>query len=380
MSYQIPHADQLSKVKELCEIETPYDNFEESRQLFEAAMVENINWHSERSEFYKKFLKLNDYDITAPFKLSTVPAIIATFFKRNEICSVDKKDISLHLTSSGTTGQKSQMFFDGWTIGTAQEMVAKIFKHYGWISDKPVNYLLYTYETEADSKLGTAYTDHFLASFAPAKQVEIALKLGQSGSHRFDLHGTIKALEKFNEEKLPVRIFGFPAFFHATLLEMERRNIKLNLDDDSLVFLGGGWKGLADKQVDKRETYALATKVLGIPDSRLRDGFGSVEHCIPYIECENHEFHIPVWSRIEILDVKTRKPVPKGKTGFLTLISPYITSVAANAVMMTDKASLHDAHECGCQTKTPFFKLYGRAGVSKSKSCAVAAAELLGGV
>ncbi len=271
------------------------------------------------------------------------------------------------------------MFFDAWTIGSAQEMVAKIFKHYDWISDKPVNYLLYTYETEADSKLGTAYTDHFLASFAPTQNVEIALKLGQSGSHRFDLHGTIKALEKFNEEKLPVRIFGFPAFFHATLVEMDRRNIRLNLDDESLVFLGGGWKGLADQQVDKRETYKLATKVLGIPDHRLRDGFGSVEHCIPYVECENHEFHIPVWSRVEILDVKTRKPLAMGEKGFLTLISPYITSVAANAVMMTDKASLHEANECGCKTKTPFFRLYGRAGVSKSKSCAVAASELLGG-
>lgn len=380
MNYQIPNVDQLKSVKELCEIESPYEHFEETQHLFEKAMVENIHWHSERSEFYKNFLNLNKFEISKPLALKNIPAIIATFFKRNEICSVDKNDITLHLTSSGTTGQKSQMFFDAWTIGSAQEMVAKIFKHYGWISDKPVNYLLYTYETEADSKLGTAYTDNFLASFAPTNNVEIALKLGQSGSHRFDLHGTIKAFEKFNEEKLPVRIFGFPAFFHATLVEMDRRNMRLNLDTESLVFLGGGWKGLADKQVDKRETYALATKVLGIPDHRLRDGFGSVEHCIPYVECENHEFHIPVWSRVEILDVKTRKPLALGEKGFLTLISPYITSVAANAVMMTDKASLHSASECGCKTKTPFFRLYGRAGVSKSKSCAVAASELLGGL
>src|SRR5690606_15379967 len=117
---------------------------------------------------------------------------------------------------------------------------------------------------------------------------------------------------------LPVRIFGFPAFFHATLEEMKNRGIKLKLHPESLVFLGGGWKGLADKQVDKLTTYALATEVLAIPDHRLRDGFGSVEHCIPYVECEHHEFHVPVWSKVEIRDLRTRELLPLGEQGFLT--------------------------------------------------------------
>lgn len=380
MSYKIPCSEQLSAVEKLCSIESPYENFGTSRELFLQAMQQNILWHSERNDFYRNFLKLNNYQLNKPLEIKNIPSVIATFFKRNETCSIDKEDVTVHLTSSGTTGQKSQMFFDAWTLGTAQDMVAKIFKHYDWISQEPVNYLLYTYETEKDSKLGTSFTDHFLASFAPAKEVEIALKLGKNGKHRFDLHAAIKALEKFGQEKLPVRIFGFPAFFQATLEEMSARGIKLELNPKSLVFLGGGWKGLADRQVDKKETYKLATEVLGIPDERLRDGFGSVEHCVPYVECEKHEFHLPIWSHIEILDMRTREPLPMGEKGFLTLMSPYITSVPANAVMMTDKASLHPAHECSCATNTPFFKLYGRAGVSKAKSCAVAAAELLGGV
>ncbi len=378
MSYTIPSKTELACIERLCLMEDPYSDYEGTRELFKAAMKENVLWHAERSEFYRKFLADSSFQLNEELDLKKVPGIIATFFKRNEICSIEEKDVSLHLTSSGTTGQKSQMFFDEWTIGSAQDMVAKIFKHNGWVSDQAVNYMLYTYETEKDSKLGTSYTDHFLASFAPANKVEMALKLGRNNKHRFDIHGVIKAFQDYDQDGLPVRIFGFPAFFHATLEEMKNRGIKLNLDNESLVFLGGGWKGLADKQVDKRETYKLATEVLGIPDHRLRDGFGSVEHCIPYVECENHEFHLPIWSHIEILDVKTRKPLAYGEKGFLKLMSPYITSVAANAVIMTDKASLHEAHECKCKIKTPFFRLYGRAGVSKSKSCAVAAAELLG--
>lgn len=378
MSYTIPSKTELASIERLCLMEDPYSDYEGTRELFKAAMKENVLWHAERSEFYRKFLADSSFQLNEELDLKKVPGIIATFFKRNEIRSIEENEVSLHLTSSGTTGQKSQMFFDEWTIGSAQDMVAKIFKHNGWVSDQAVNYMLYTYETEKDSKLGTSYTDHFLASFAPANKVEMALKLGRNNKHRFDLHGVIKAFQDYDQDGLPVRIFGFPAFFHATLEEMKNRGIKLNLDNESLVFLGGGWKGLADKQVDKRETYKLATEVLGIPDHRLRDGFGSVEHCIPYVECENHEFHLPIWSHIEILDVKTREPLAFGEKGFLKLMSPYITSVAANAVIMTDKASLHEAHECPCKTKTPFFRLYGRAGVSKSKSCAVAAAELLG--
>lgn len=378
MSYQIPCAETLKSVEELCRLENPYDNFEASRELLLKAMLENIKWHAERSEFYRNFLSSNDFDLNANIELSDIPAIVATFFKRNEIRSIPLDEVSVHLTSSGTTGQKSQMFFDDWTIRVAQDMVAKIFQYYGWICKEPVNYMLYTYETERDSKLGTAYTDHFLASFAPANKIELALKLNKSGKHRFDLHGVIKTFEQYEKDGLPVRIFGFPAFFHATLEEMRDRGIKLKLHPESLVFLGGGWKGLADRQVDKRETYALAVDVLGIPDERLRDGFGSVEHCIPYIECEKHEFHIPVWSHVEILDVRTCEPLPYGEKGFLTLISPYITSVAANAVMVTDKASLHHASECSCGVKTPFFRLYGRAGVTRTKSCAATAAELLG--
>ncbi len=54
------------------------------------------------------------------------------------------------------------MMFDHWSLGIAQEMVDRILAHYGWITpDQPTNYLLYTYEPQLDSKLGTSYTDHF---------------------------------------------------------------------------------------------------------------------------------------------------------------------------------------------------------------------------
>jgi hypothetical protein len=80
-----------------------------------------------------------------------------------------------------------------------------------------------------------------------------------------------------------------------------------------------------------------------------------------------------------IRDVKTLAVLGYGREGFLQFLSPYILSVPAQSVLMGDLAILHPGYECSCGIATPFFEILGRAGVSKNKSCAVAAAELLKG-
>src|SRR5690606_13158380 len=152
----------------------------------------------------------------------------------------------------------------------------------------------------------------------------------------------------FESVGLPVRIFGFPAFLAATLeaiMDVIGRPLKLH--PESLVFLGGGWKGHEDRAISKTELYQKAQELLGIPDERLRDGFGSVEHCIPYVECKLHRFHIPVWSKVFVRDVRTLEEVPKGSIGYLNFVSPYITSVPAHNVLMTDLVHKISAKECG---------------------------------
>ncbi|CBW25544.1 putative acyl-protein synthetase [Halobacteriovorax marinus SJ] len=379
-SLEVVDKKSLSRVEELCNLERPYEYSNENDKLFVEAMKENILWHRERNEFYRKLLNSRKFDTSKLVDikdLREVPFIIANFFKYHETKSVTEEEVYLHLTSSGTTGQKSQIFFDEWTIGSAQAMVDKIFNSYGWISQEKVNYLLFTYEPEEGSKLGTAYTDNFLCKYAPINEVKYGLRfLGKDEGHKFDVFGCIEALQKFEKEGRAVRVFGFPSFFYFTLTKMKELGIApLKLNKDSLVFLGGGWKGHQDKAISKKEFYSLCEEMLGIPNERLRDGFGSVEHCIPYVECSEHRFHIPVWSRVLIRDVDTLEPVEEGKPGYLNLISPYITSVPANSVLMGDLAIVKS--ECSCNLNTPWFEILGRAGISKNKSCAVAASELL---
>lgn len=375
-----PDDKALAKVKAFILTESPYLNFKESDKDFVEAMKEIARWHQEHSSFYGELLKKENTDLENIKTLEdclNIPHLWAHFFKQSEILSLKKEDVFLHLTSSGTTGQKSQIFFDEWTIRCAQKMVDEIFKFYQWIKpEEKTNYILFSYETESSSKLGTSYTDNFLCKYAPVHEVFTTLKLNGQGGHEFDVFGTIDAFIRFANNKNPTRLFGFPAFLYFALERMEALGIPpVKMHPESLVFLGGGWKSNADKEIKKEDLYALCEKMLGIPNDRLRDGFGSVEHCIPYVECEKHNFHVPVWSRVFIRDFETLKPLGFNQIGFLHFLSPYITSMPAHSVIMGDKASLHN--DCSCSLKTPYFRVHGRAGVSKNKSCAMAASELL---
>lgn len=366
--------------EKLINLEDVYDQ-ENSSEIFLEAMRDCVKHHMDNNEFFKKYMDeagVKPEDIKSEDDLVKIPPIHANFFKKYEILSVPREQIVEHATSSGTTGQKSQMFFDQDSFDFGNAMVRNEFHHFGFLSDDPTNYLLFTYEPAQISKdLGTAKTDVGLLSYAPVNQTFFALRYNGEG-HDFDVYGTIKALEEYEEQGLPVRIFGFPSFLYFTVRQMKEMGHRpLKLNKKSMTMLGGGWKGYADKQIQKSELYAMVEEMLGIPAENCRDGYGSTEHSVPYFECPNHHFHIPVFSRMLIRDVKTLEPLPYGQPGFANFITPHLMSVPAVSVLMGDMAVLHDPKECGCGIKTPFMEIIGRAGTSKGKSCAITASELL---
>ena len=361
----------------------PYAHGAEAEQMFIAAMNEIVAWHAERSDFYRRLLEqrgLRGGRVESIADCAGLPAIHANFFKTHEIRSIRAEEVALHLTSSGTTGQKSQMYFDAWSIGAGQQMVARIYRHYGWIQEAPVNYLLFNYEPQANWKVGTSWTSNSLTRFAPARELRYALRATGSGSHEFDVYGAIRTLEEYAEQGLPVRILGFPAFVNVTLERMRALGRPaLELAPGSMTFFGGGWKGQADRAIPKVELQARIGAQLGIANAAIRDGFGSVEHSVPYVECPRHHFHVPVWSRVLIRDVATLALLPAGEPGLLHFLCAHMTSAPAHSVIMGDLAAWYPPEACCCGLDAPWFELLGRAGQGKNRSCAVAAAEQLKG-
>ena len=370
----------MSARKELLAIKDVYDH-EGSSKVFMDAMRECLTQHTANNEFFRNLMESSGVkveDIKCESDLERLPLIHANFFKKYVVMSIPEEEVVFHATSSGTSGQKSQMFFDQDTYDFGNAMIENEFRYFGFLSDEPTNYILFTYEpAEISKNLGTAKTDLGLLSYAPVNETFFALRYNGQG-HDFDVYGTISALEEYEKQGLPVRIFGFPSFLYFTVKQMKdtgHRPLKLN--KKSMTMLGGGWKGYADKQIQKTELYSLVEEMLGIPAQNCRDGYGSTEHSVPYFECPNHHFHIPVYSRMIIRDVKTLEPLPYGEAGFANFITPHLMSVPAVSVLMGDMAVLHPGEECGCGIKTPYMEILGRAGTSAAKSCAITASELL---
>jgi len=350
-------------------------------EIFLEAMRDCLTHHAKNNDFFGRYLQeagFSPADLKTEDDLKNIPFIHANFFKKYEVLSVPREEIVEYATSSGTSGQKSQMFFDQDTFDFGNSMIENEFRYYGFLSQELTNYLLFTYEPAETSKnLGTAKTDMGLLSYAPVNDTFFALRYNGQG-HDFDVYGTIRALEEYEAQGLPVRIFGFPSFLYFTVRQMKETGHRpLKLNKNSMTMLGGGWKGYADKQIRKTELYAMVEEMLGIPEQNCRDGYGSTEHSVPYFECPKHHFHIPIYSRMLIRDVETLEVLPYGTPGFANFITPHLLSVPAVSVLMGDMAVLHPAEECGCGIRTPFMEIIGRAGTSKSKSCAITASELL---
>ena len=381
LSSLIPDRARMQNVLRLFTDFDIFDDSADAQAVFVAALKEMVAWHIEKNAFYADYLRHFGFCPEHLHRMedcAKLPFFHANYMKTHVFTSIDASNAYKHFTSSGTTGQKSQTFFDEWSWALMSYLVARNLSAKGFITDQPVNYLMFTYEPYPDSKLGTAASDLLLSTFAPIHRMFFALRQDGCGGHEFDLFGTINALKEFEKEGFPVRIFGFPSFFYFTLQRMGALGMPpLQLHPESLTIFGGGWKGASDKAIPKQALYNQAQALLGIPQERCGDSFGSVEHFVPYFECPNHHFHVPVWSKVVIRDVKTLEVAGYDTPGFLNFISPYVSCYPGNSVMMGDLATLHSGERCGCGILTPYFEILGRAGTSKNKSCAIAASELL---
>ena len=105
-------------------------------------------------------------------------------------------------------------------------------------------------------------------------------------------------------------------------------------------------------------------------------GFGMAEHSAPYMECDLHFFHVPVYNRILVRDPVTLEVLPAGQTGLLEFITPFNAMMPNLAILSTDLGYLN-AEPCACGRKSPTFTLVGRGGIKKHKGCAITATDLV---
>ncbi len=350
-----------------------------SDAYFLKAMREITDFHIMNNSDYAKIVEQENFKIQSLSDMKDlyrIPPLPTLFLKRHTMFSLPESKMRVRATTSGTSGQKSVVGIDSNTGIFALRMVLRSFWKYKMISAIPTNYIVLGYQPSRHNQAGIAKTAFGFTLIAPAIHREYALK-DTGDSYKVDVEGLIKALIRYDKQGFPVRLMGLPAYHYMLLTTLKERGIRLNLNSNSFLCLGGGWKQFYYEHADKKELYLLAKEVLGIREDRCIDFFGAVEHPVLYCDCKNHHFHVPVYSRVLIRDMNSFMPLGYGEPGILNLLSPLMRSMPLHSIMTDDLAILHEGKECGCGNPAPYFELLGRAGLQGIKTCAAGAGQFL---
>ncbi len=349
--------------------------------LFVRAMRENTAYHLAHCPEYRKIADAAGFSadqVQGIADLDKIPVLPTVLFKRHRLYSMPERRMAVRATSHGTKGKFSRIGLDWGSISAGFWMVLRMAKTRGLLSLRPVNYIILGYKPHRGNEMAVMKTAYGSTFLAPALHRTYALQF-KDGGYVPDLEGVLQTLLRYAKQPHPVRFMGFPSYTWFLLQMLEQREIRVSLPPGSFIMLGGGWKQFYRERVEKETLYRLIQERLGVEESHIVEFFGAVEHPILYTDCPAHHFHVPVYSRVIIRDVRTLKPLPHGEMGLVNLLTPMIRAVPVTSVMTDDLGILHDGQECPCGCQAPWLEIIGRVGQRDIKTCAAGAADYLKG-
>ncbi|MBQ7781912.1 MAG: acyl-protein synthetase [Lachnospiraceae bacterium] len=362
----------------------PYD-MEKTELLFRKQMRENMKHHYANCKEYHALLDRFGWDgtkIQNMEDIADIPVLPTLYLKHHRMDSLPTSKMLTRATSSGTSGNKSNIGYDLTSLWRMLGMSVSIGRRHKLFSLRRCRYIILGYEhrkafdkSHKDDEKAVAKTAYAFTYMAPAKSRIYALRY-QNGEYSLQLEAIKEALIKYSKKKTPVRIIGFPFHAYWLLTQMKEEGITCHLPKGSVIAFGGGWKEYYTQRADKETMYKLVEEVLGIPEANCWEFFGAVEHPVLYTTCPKHHFHVPIHSRVLIRDVDTFKPLPMGQPGLVNLLTPMIKSAPVHSIMTDDLGILHEGSTCGCGIKTPYLEILGRVGMDDITTCAAGAEKL----
>ena len=93
----------------------PYAGTDESKRFFMQSLKDELIFHYENNEMYKRFCQRKGFDPYGDYSVKDIPPIAVSVFKNlgNDLSSVGADDIKLRLQSSATSGAPSTVEGNG---------------------------------------------------------------------------------------------------------------------------------------------------------------------------------------------------------------------------------------------------------------------------
>ena len=354
--------------------EHPYDFSPAWQNKFLEAMRCSFNHHYNNSDFYRKLCIQKGFDgsrIGSFEDIWEIPFILSDVFKTYAILTRTGDLLTNEMTSSGTSGRKSKIWLDKLSGQRLLYSLYQINRALGLLSSIPSNYVLMAYNPVLDETLGTTASDVIMSRLTPSREVFYGLDANKEGRVVFLRDRSVEKLRQFIEEGLPIRVLGFIHHICEVIKGYRERYGVAQFPEHSYIISGGGWKGVVNPCGASFDLYAFLKENTTLDLKNVRDLYTLIEHEVFYLECEDHNKHVPNVALACARSPRTLKRLGYNERGLIHLYSPLIESCPALSLLTTDYGYVGES--CTCPIGGPYIKITGRAGVTKKVTCAFTA-------
>lgn len=296
-----------------------------------------------------------------PSQLDTLPFLAVRLFKLMTLSSIAPSEVFRTLTSSGTTGQTpARITLDKETSARQSKSLVAIMQQF--IGKKRLPMLIID---SPDVVRNPAFS-------ARAAGIQGMAFFGRKPVYALhpDMSLNVEAVTEFCETHTdtPVLVFGFTFMvwlhFIQALTSLDRR---LSLDNGILIH-SGGWKKLADQQVDNTTFKQVVTSVTGI--HRIHNFYGMAEQVGSiFVECEQGHLHASVLSDVIIRDPYSLAPLGVNQPGLIQVLSAIPSSYPGHSLLTEDMGYLVGEDDCPCGRKGRYFHVTGRLPKAEIRGC-----------
>lgn len=345
------------------DLSEPFSGCRETREpRLLAGLHALTQWHHGHCEDYRHMLDAIWPDAVhqTPASLAEVPYLPVRMFKQLELASVADSAIVKRLTSSGTTGQQvSRIALDAETAALQVKALAAITQDV--VGRQRLPMLVLDQQEIMRGKGALSARAAGILGFA---------NFGRYHTYALDEHMQPRwdAIDAFIEAhgQGPVLLFGFTwVVWQHVLQQAAQAGRRLDFGEKSILIHGGGWKKLAELQIDNATFKQRLADQLGI--RRVSNYYGMVEQVGSiFMECEAGHLHTPAFADVLMRDLRTLQPAQSGAIEVFSLLP---RSYPGHAILTEDMGTILGCDDCPCGRKGRYFHVHGRIPQAELRGC-----------
>lgn len=295
--------------------------------------------------------------------LELLPWLPVRLFKLIDLKSVEDGQVSRMLVSSGTTGAAvSRIFLDAETARVQTVALTRIFSHFA--GTKRMRMLV----IDDDSFLRDRTRFN-----ARAAGILGFSNFGRDHMYLLDedMQADWQALRAWIDAQPaePVLLFGFTFIVWQSFVQAARRDgVRISFPPGSILVHGGGWKKMAEQQVDNVAYKAALEETFSL--ERVHNYYGMVEQVGSiFFECGHGHLHAPVYADVIVRNEADLRPLPHGAAGIIQVLSLLPRSYPGHSLLTEDLGVVHGEDDCPCGRLGKHFSVLGRMNNVEVRGC-----------